>query len=161
MLRRLTSAASTGSASATSYKWKAKYGGLEVSDARRLKALEEENAKLKKLLAEAMLDNAMLKDVTSNDGNARRQARGRRSPAGCVRGKRATGVCGARGGSHLIPLSKPPAGRCPRACPPSRTGEVRRFGYRRLLVLMRRAGLTTNHKKVRRLYREERRTHPT
>ncbi len=41
------------------------YGGLEVSDARRLKALEDENAKLKKLLAEAMLDNAMLKDVAS------------------------------------------------------------------------------------------------
>ena len=50
---------------ATFYKWKAKYGGLEVSDAKRLKALEDENAKLKKLLAEAMLDNAMLKEVTS------------------------------------------------------------------------------------------------
>ena len=48
-----------GISSATFYKWKAKYGGLEVSDARRLKALEEENAKLKKLLAESMLDNAM------------------------------------------------------------------------------------------------------
>jgi len=41
------------------------YGGMEVSDARRLKVLEDENAKLKKLLAEAMLDNAMLKDVAS------------------------------------------------------------------------------------------------
>jgi putative transposase len=51
--------------SATYYKWKAKYGGLEVSDARRLKALEEENARLKKLLAEAMLDNAILKDVAA------------------------------------------------------------------------------------------------
>ena len=48
---------------ATFYKWKAKYGGLEVSDARWLKALEDENRKLKKLLAEAMLDNAMLKDL--------------------------------------------------------------------------------------------------
>ena len=54
-----------GISSATFYKWKAKYGGLEVSDAKRLKALESENAKLKKLLAEAMLDNAMLKDVAS------------------------------------------------------------------------------------------------
>ncbi len=54
-----------GISSATFYKWKAKYGGLEVSDARRLKALEDENAKLKKLLAEAMLDNAMLKDITA------------------------------------------------------------------------------------------------
>jgi putative transposase len=54
-----------GISSATFYKWKAKYGGLEVSDARRLKALEDENGKLKKLLAEAMLDNAMLKDIAS------------------------------------------------------------------------------------------------
>src|SRR2546423_15194829 len=54
-----------GISSATFYKWKAKYGGLEVSDTKRLKALEDENAKLKKLLAEAMLDNAMLKDITA------------------------------------------------------------------------------------------------
>ena len=54
-----------GISDATFYKWKAKYGGLEVSEARRLKALEDENARLKKLLAEAMLDNAMLKDVAS------------------------------------------------------------------------------------------------
>ena len=54
-----------GISSATFYKWKAKYGGLDVSDARRLKALEDENRRLKKLLAEAMLDNAMLKDVAS------------------------------------------------------------------------------------------------
>mgnify|MGYP001553318511 CR=1 FL=1 len=50
---------------ASFYKYKAKFGGMDVSDARRLKALEDENAKLKKLLAEAMLDNAMLKDVAS------------------------------------------------------------------------------------------------
>ena len=54
-----------GLSSPTFYKWKAKYGGLDVSEARRLKALEDENAKLKKLLAEAMLDNAMLKDLTT------------------------------------------------------------------------------------------------
>ena len=54
-----------GISSATFYKWKAKFGGLEVSDARKLKTLEDENAKLKKLLAEQMLDNAMLKDVAS------------------------------------------------------------------------------------------------
>jgi hypothetical protein len=47
-----------GQREATFYKWKARYGGLEVSDARRLRALEEENAKLKKLLAEAMLDSS-------------------------------------------------------------------------------------------------------
>ena len=54
-----------GISSATFYNWKAKFGGMDVSDARRLKALEDENAKLKKLLAEAMLDNAMLKDIAS------------------------------------------------------------------------------------------------
>ena len=49
--------------SPTFYKWKAKFGGLEVSEARRLRALEAENAKLKRLLAEAMLDNVALKDL--------------------------------------------------------------------------------------------------
>jgi putative transposase len=54
-----------GISDATFYKWKAKFGGMDVSDARRLKALEDENGKLKKLLAEAMLDNAMLKDIAA------------------------------------------------------------------------------------------------
>jgi putative transposase len=54
-----------GISSATFYKWKAKYGGLEVSEARRLRSLEDENRRLKKLLAETMLDNAMLKDIAS------------------------------------------------------------------------------------------------
>ena len=54
-----------GVSDASIYKWKAKYGGLEVSEAKRLKALEDENAKLKKLLADAMLDNLMLRDLNS------------------------------------------------------------------------------------------------
>ncbi|BAJ81351.1 putative transposase for insertion sequence element [Acidiphilium multivorum AIU301] len=54
-----------GISSATFYKWKAKFGGLEVSDARRLKQLEDENARLKRLLADAVLDNAMLKEIAS------------------------------------------------------------------------------------------------
>jgi putative transposase len=52
-----------GVSEATFYNWKAKYGGLELSDAKRLKALESENAKLKKMLAESMLDNAALTDL--------------------------------------------------------------------------------------------------
>jgi putative transposase len=56
-----------GISSATFYKWKAKYGGLEVSDARRLKTLEDENGKLKKLL--------------EKNGDARRKTGSRRSPA--------------------------------------------------------------------------------
>ncbi len=47
----------------TFYKWKSRFGGLDVSDARRLKSLETENARLKRLLADAMLDNAALKDL--------------------------------------------------------------------------------------------------
>jgi putative transposase len=52
-----------GMSEATLYNWKAKFGGMDVSEAKRLKALEGENAKLKKLLADAMLDNAALKDL--------------------------------------------------------------------------------------------------
>ena len=52
-----------GVSSATFYKWKAKFGGLDVSEARRLKALEDENTKLKRMLADAMLDNVALKDL--------------------------------------------------------------------------------------------------
>jgi putative transposase len=52
-----------GLSSPTFYKWKARYGGLDVSEARRLKALEDENARLKRMLADAMLDNVALKDL--------------------------------------------------------------------------------------------------
>lgn len=52
-----------GISEATFYNWKAKYGGMEVSEAKRLKALEDENAKLKKLLAEQMLDVAALREL--------------------------------------------------------------------------------------------------
>ena len=52
-----------GVSDATVYKWKAKYGGMDVSEAKRLKALEDENGKRKKLLADAMLDNSALKDL--------------------------------------------------------------------------------------------------
>ena len=52
-----------GVSTATFYKWKAKFGGMDVSEARRLKALEDENTKLKRMLADAMLDNVALKDL--------------------------------------------------------------------------------------------------
>ena len=74
-----------GTSSATFYKWKAKYGGLDVSDARRLKALEDENAKLKKLVADLSLDNAMLKEIATKNGDARRQTGGRGSPQADLR----------------------------------------------------------------------------
>jgi putative transposase len=52
-----------GISTATFYAWKAKFGGMDVSETKRLKSLEDENAKLKRLLADAMLDNVALKDL--------------------------------------------------------------------------------------------------
>jgi len=54
-----------GISAATFYNWKAKFGGMEVSDAKKLKLLEAENAKLKRLLADAELDKLMMKEVLS------------------------------------------------------------------------------------------------
>ena len=81
-----------GMSEATLYNWKAKYGGMDVSDAKRLKALEDENAKLKKLLAESMLDASALRELLEKTGKARRQARGCRSPADGVPDERAAGL---------------------------------------------------------------------
>ena len=66
-----------GVSSPTFYKWKAKYGRLEVSEARKLKALEDENAKLKRMVAKAMLENVALKDLRGKNGDARRASGGR------------------------------------------------------------------------------------
>jgi putative transposase len=54
-----------GISPATFYKWKSKFGGLELSEARRLKTLEDENTRLKRLVADLSLDNSILKDVVS------------------------------------------------------------------------------------------------
>ncbi len=56
-----------GVGESTFYKWKSKYGGLEVNEARRLKSLEDENSRLKRLLADSMLANAALKDALSKN----------------------------------------------------------------------------------------------
>ena len=96
-----------GISAATFYAWKAKFGGLDVSEARRLKALEDENTKLKKLLADAMLDNVALKDLLAKNGDARRQARGRRSSVPISWDERAAGVCRNRGGPEHGPVPQP------------------------------------------------------
>ena len=64
------------------YAWKAKFGGLDVSEARRLKALEDENTKLKRLLAEAMLDNVALKDLLAKNVWSAPSVQGPRSSDG-------------------------------------------------------------------------------
>jgi putative transposase len=96
-----------GISEATFYAWKAKFGGLDVSEARRLKALEDENMKLKKLLADAMLDNVALKDLLAKKWYARRQARGRRSSVPILPGERAAGVYHHGCGPEHGPVSKP------------------------------------------------------
>jgi len=85
-----------GVSDATVYKWKAKYGGMDVSEAKRLKALEDENGKLKKLLADAMLDNSALKDLLGKNGDARREAASGRASCGGSRDERTAGVPGDR-----------------------------------------------------------------
>jgi putative transposase len=86
--------------SATYYAWKAKFRGLEVSAAKRLRALDDGNAKLKRLLADAMLDNAGLKDLLTKRGDACREAgSGRTSPVN-VGDERAAGVPGDLDGSQ-------------------------------------------------------------
>ena len=88
-----------GVSEATLYNWKARYGGMDVSEAKRLKQLEDENARLKKLLAEQMLDAAALRELLSKNGRARRQARGCGASAGRY---------GSVGAAVTLPLRKPP-----------------------------------------------------
>jgi putative transposase len=94
-----------GTSEATHYNWKAKYGGMDVSDAKRLKALEDENAKLKNLLAGQMLEAAALKEPLSRNGKAHRQARSCRSSAGHHVPVRATGLLNHLRRSQDGPLS--------------------------------------------------------
>ena len=98
-----------GISSATFYVWKAKFGGMEVSDAKRLKGLEDENAKLKRLLADAMLDNAGLKDLLAKNGDARRLARSCRSSRPNLRDKPTAGAFCDRSGPIYGPLSATPS----------------------------------------------------
>ena len=87
-----------GISPATFYQWKATSGGLEVSGARRLRPLEAENVRLKKLLAEAMLDKAVLKDVASKSGNARSMEERCDRDARRARDQRAAGMLTPRRG---------------------------------------------------------------
>lgn len=81
-----------GISGAAFYKWAAKFGGLEVTEAKPLRTLEQENAKLKKLLAEPTLDIAVLKDISTKKGDARREAKRGRPCPGVSGAERASGV---------------------------------------------------------------------
>ena len=121
---------------ATLYNWKAKYGGLVVSEAKRLRALEDENGKLKRLLADAMLDNAGLKALL--DVSERRACRIIDADRTVIRY-----------------LSRHDDDSALREKLRDLAHQRRRFGYRRLHILLRRDGIVINRKKTQRLYREE------
>ncbi|WP_242414678.1 IS3 family transposase [Sphingomonas panni] len=146
-----------GMSSATYYAWKAKFGGLEVSDAKRLRSLEEENARLKRLLADTMLDNAGLKDLLSKKvvtPAAKRQAVVHLQATLGMSERRACAVVGADRTSMRYRSCRADDGDLrSRLCELAQ--QRRRFGYRRLHILLRRDGITINRKKTQRLYREE------
>jgi putative transposase len=81
-----------GVADATFYRWKKVYAGMGVSEIRRLKQLEEENAKLKRLVADLTLDKSMLQDALRKKGEGRRSSRGCPALSGCLRDIGTTGV---------------------------------------------------------------------
>jgi putative transposase len=146
-----------GISSATFYKWKSKFGGLEVSEARRLRSLEEENSRLKKLLAEAMLDNAVLKDLASKKmvtPGAKREAVAHSREHHGVSERRACALVGVSRTVIRYEPTRPDDGPL-REKLRELAAERRRFGYRRLHVQLRREGVMINRKKTQRLYKEE------
>ncbi|WP_408581402.1 IS3 family transposase [Bradyrhizobium barranii] len=147
-----------GVSDASIYKWKAKFGGLEVSEAKRLKTLEDENTRLKRLLADAMLDNAALKDLLGKKlvtPAAKRKAVAHLVAAHGMSERRACKAIGCcRMTMRYQTTRADEAGLRQRMRAIAQ--ERRRFGYRRLHVLLKREGYVVNHKKLFRLYREER-----
>jgi putative transposase len=147
-----------GISPAAFYKDKARFGGMDVSEAQRLKAPEDENAKLKKLLAEAMLDLAVLKDVAAKKmvtPDAKREAVAHVVAVHGISQRRACEVL-AMDRSSIRFRSIRPDDAAERAATKAVAAERRRFGYRRIHIMLDRQGIVMNLKKLRRLYREER-----
>ncbi|MEI2301664.1 IS3 family transposase [Ensifer sp. MJa1] len=146
-----------GISEATFYNWKAKYGGMEVSEAKRLKALEDENARLKKLLAEQMLDAAALRELLGKKmvgPAAKREAVTHLKAVMVLSERRACQIISADRKTIRYRSSRPPEVEL-RAKLRDLANERRRFGYRRLFVLLRRDGELSGVNRIYRLYREE------
>ena len=149
-----------GVSDASIYKWKAKYGGMEVSEAKRLRALEEENAKLKRMLAEAIAGQCRPEGSSGKEVVA--PAAERKAVAHLMEhhGMSERRACKAIGCCRMTVRyqSTRSDDRDLRERMTALASERRRFGYRRLHVLLRREGYEVNHKKLFRLYREEKLT---
>ncbi|UWU19472.1 IS3 family transposase (plasmid) [Rhizobium sullae] len=146
-----------GISEATFYNWKAKYGGMEVSEAKRLKALEDENAKLKKLLAEQMLDAAALRELLFKKmvgPAAKRDAVTHLKTVMGLSERRACQIISADRKTIRYRSCRPLEVEL-RAKLRELASERRRFGYRRLFVLLRRDGEPSGVNRIYRLYREE------
>ncbi|MFZ5578079.1 MAG: IS3 family transposase [Pseudomonadota bacterium] len=146
-----------GFSDATFYKWRAKFGGMQVSEAQRLRELESENAKLKRLLAEAHLDMHALKSVLGGKAlapQARREAVGRMVNEHHLSERHACRLVGLSRDSYRHP---PQADQATVALH-EKIVEIahvrRRFGYRRIHDLLRPQFPGVNHKRVYRLYRQ-------
>lgn len=142
--------------SATFYKWKSKFGGMNVSEAQRLRRLEAENAKLKRIVADLKGTRSLFRTSSQKTGNARRQTRSRAKSAAKARTFAASGGWADRVSAQNGPL-------CVASCQrPGSVGEVADLahqkpaaGYRMLWSLLRGEGVSMNHKKVYRIYKEE------
>ncbi|UHD43885.1 IS3 family transposase [Aureimonas altamirensis] len=146
-----------GVSEATLYNWKAKYGGMDVSDAKRLKSLEDENAKLKKLLAEQMLDAAALRELLGKKmvgPVAKREAVAHLRAVMDLSERRACQIVGVDRKTVRYQSRRPPETEL-RGKLRDLANERRRFGYRRLFVLLRRDGELSGINRIYRLYREE------
>ncbi|WP_394114191.1 IS3 family transposase [Xanthobacter wiegelii] len=146
-----------GVSEATLYNWKAKFGGMDVSEAKRLKQLEDENAKLKKLLAEQMLDAAAMRELLFKKmvGPAvKREAVVHLRAMMGLSERRACSIVGADRKMVRYRSRRPPDTAL-RAQLRDLANERRRFGYRRLFVLLRRDGEPSGINRIYRLYREE------
>ncbi|MDF0522681.1 IS3 family transposase [Bradyrhizobium yuanmingense] len=146
-----------GISEATIYNWKAKFGSMDVSEAKRLRALEEENGKLKKLLAEQMLDAAALRELLFKKmvgPAAKRAAVAHLQAVMSLSERRACSIVDADRKMIRYRSSRPPDAVL-RDRLRDLANERRRFGYRRLFVLLRREGEPSGINRIYRLYREE------
>ena len=143
-----------GASKHTIYAWKAKYGGMEVSEAQEVKQLREENGRLKKLVADLSLDKDALQSVIRKNGWSRSLEGGCGASAEeyAFSERRACRLLTVAVSSYRYQSRRSDEGLRLRLVELAR--EKPRFGYRRLHVLLRRSGEDVNHKRVHRVYRE-------